>query len=165
MHVYFHTSLTHKSDHVPPASIRVWPAAFVCVSMRTTMCVHVHVFAHVHRRVRVTVLHCRWDSCMCQLCTCVLQGKMYWESKSVRGMGSHASIFSIAKTLLSILPPHLFIHTNRCLKWKWKKEASHHHILSIQYSLEIKWVVARGLLGICWQFEAYERKILCVYAI
>lgn len=30
---------------------------------------------------------------MCQLCASVLQGKMYWESKSVRGMGSHASIF------------------------------------------------------------------------
>lgn len=97
---------------------------------------------------------------MCQLCTCVLQGKMYWESKSVRGMGSHASIFLNSQDPLEY-PPRPSVHPYKQMSALELQERSitPSYILRIQYWLEIKWVVAWGLFGKCRQFE---RKILCV---
>lgn len=143
MHVCFHTSLTHTCDHVPPASMWIWPAAYVCVSMRVTancMCMHMLIWE--------CVCHRRWYGRMCRLCTSVLQGKMYWESKSVEGMGSHASIFlnSQDPPEYSPLPICSSIQTD---VWAGIARKKHHTIIYWEYNIGWKSneLLPEGCLG------------------
>lgn len=124
----FHTSLTHTCDRVLPASLWIWPAAYVCVSMRiTAYCMCMHMF------MRVCACHCRWYSRMCQLCTSVLQGKMYRESKSVRGMEVTQAFFSIAKTLLSISRPS--VQPYKQMSGLELQKKKHHTIIYWEYNI------------------------------
>ena len=73
---------------------------------------------------------------MCQLCTCVLQGKMYWESKSVRGKGSHASIFLNSQDPLEYSSPICSSIQTDVWAGMAYKSIKPSYILRIQYLLE-----------------------------
>lgn len=102
MHVYFHTSLTHTCDREPPASMWVWPAACVCVSM------HVAMYVYVYAYISVCMLQCYTLGGIVACASYALlssRARCTEKAKVLGGWEVTQALFSIAKTLLSILPP------------------------------------------------------------
>ena len=107
----FHTYLNHTCDRVPPASMRVWPAACICVSMRvaTYVCAYtVWKYVCLCVCVCVHVLQCNTVGGIVACVSYVLLSSRARCTEKARVLGGWEvtqAFFSIARTLLSIPPP------------------------------------------------------------